>query len=75
MTEGPLIVRGCTVCIASRERIDQKKATFVATNPNGMQWFECDEHEPEEHGRVFGHDTSGRTLTPLADWLEKALGL
>lgn len=62
--------RVCTVCLARGKPI---AAGFVATlPPHGMQWFECGQHDAADHGRVFGEDTSARTLEPLADWLRKA---
>jgi hypothetical protein len=65
-------LRRCTVCLALRRH---REACYVATGPEGLQWFECDGHQAYEHGSIFGEDTSARTLTPLKEWLTQAVGL
>jgi hypothetical protein len=67
-------VRLCTICNA---RYLQRVATHVATLPGGFEWFECGEHDAEDHARVFGGDGRGdysaqRTLTPIDEWFRKA---
>jgi len=49
MTVTPL--RLCTVCL---ERGQDVPATFVASNAEGGQWFECDDHGAGDHARAFG---------------------
>jgi hypothetical protein len=39
-------IRACTVCMAAGVR---KAATHVATAQDGLQWFECGEHGPNDH--------------------------
>lgn len=60
-------VRNCTVCNAQGI---QRAATLVATLTR-LQWFECSEHQPEDHGAVFGSDSSARTVEPLGPWLAR----
>jgi hypothetical protein len=66
-------LRCCTVCNALGIRRD---AIHVGVLPDGtphpLQWFECDHHQPEDHGRVFGEDTSRRELIPLVLFLQAA---
>jgi len=61
------MIRNCTVCNAQGVG---RAATLVATH-RGLQWFECSEHEPSDHGRVFGEDSSARTVEPLGAWLAR----
>jgi len=52
------------VCIASNLRVD---ARFVATDAEGLQWYECGEHEPTDNvaGVVRVH------LEPIDEWFAK----
>lgn len=74
------IDRSCTVCMGQGIA---RPAAYVATGetapdervkPFGLgplEWFECGNHKPQEHGMVFGGDTRKRTLVPLEQWLKK----
>lgn len=53
--------RNCTVCLSHDKRVD---ARFVATATDGMQWYECGEHEP--HDNVAG--ATRASLTPIDEW-------
>lgn len=53
--------RLCTVCLSRDRRV---LATQIATAADGLQWYECDGHGPEdnlaEEPRV--------ALEPIAEW-------
>jgi hypothetical protein len=56
--------RPCTVCLARGER---RPASFVAGSVDGLEWFECGQHEPTDNLA-----SSARTsLTPIAQWFAR----
>ncbi len=44
--------RTCTVCNARGQT--GKRASFIASNAVGLQWFECEDHGPGDHAATFG---------------------
>jgi hypothetical protein len=58
------MARLCTVCLGRDRRVP---ATQIAAGADGLQWFECDDHGPEdnlaEQCRV--------SLEPIAAWFAR----
>ena len=64
------IERACTVRAFDGRLVE---ARFVATATDGMQWFECDGHGPEEHANLCSLTGANRVdLEPLAELLKRA---
>lgn len=59
--------RSCHTCAARGWLV---AATVVASDAEGLQWFECDEHSPTDN---IGGVTRTSTV-PIADWLH-AVGI
>jgi hypothetical protein len=66
------VERVCTVC-SLQGRPQPPLATHVATARNGMQWFECGNHDHLQHALALGEDSTGfrRSLVLLEDWLKQ----
>jgi hypothetical protein len=58
--------RNCTVCLSHDKRVD---ARFVATDTDGLQWYECGDHEA--HDNVAG--STRVSLTDIDEWFATIL--
>jgi hypothetical protein len=47
-----VMLRICTVCHLSKGEL--VPATHIATDADGMQWYECTGHGPDDHATAFG---------------------
>lgn len=56
--------RNCTVCLANNARVD---ARFVATAADGLQWYECGEHEADDNVAR----TLRVSLEPIDEWFAR----
>lgn len=56
--------RNCTVCLRHRTQV---AARFVAKDAEGMEWYECGEHEPDDN--VAG--VVRVSLTPIDEWFAR----
>lgn len=57
----------CTTCLGRGVR---RVATHVAADPRGLEWYECDEHEPTDN--IAGTVRTGRVA--IADWFRRVPG-
>lgn len=55
----------CTVCIALGKITP---ATIVAAAADGMMWYECGQHDPEEHGKLLGEGEPRVAQEDLKAW-------
>jgi hypothetical protein len=46
-----VLLRVCTICEVNNRLI---MATHVATNAEGLQWYECEKHDDMDHNTAFG---------------------
>ncbi len=53
--------RNCTVCNAKGKR---RPAKYVATAADGLQWYECEAHAPDDNLA----DSLRVRLEPIDDW-------
>lgn len=40
------LIRICNTCLANGKSV---RAQFVATDADGLMWFECDNHKPDDN--------------------------
>jgi len=57
--------RPCTCCMFFAEQ--RVPATYIATDADGMQWFECGRHDAHENVA----QTVRVSLTPIGDWFRQ----
>jgi hypothetical protein len=59
------LARTCLQCLTARKQ--RVVSTMVATDADGLQWFECEDHEPTDNLAA----TTRIHREPIADWLAR----